>query len=128
MKVFPEYFDFNQFEMARDNMHTIKRPYIYFGSSLDFNFQEYNSNIKLQCIHWQRIIGACVNTYGYFEFLKNIKCLEATEYFKQCVSLNAFFAQHKKYYPQEYYHNEYWRVSPHYDNVFVNKEWIMVSM
>ena len=57
--------------------------------------------------------------------LKNIRCLEATEYFKQCVSLNAFFAQHKKYYPQEYYHNEYWRVSPHYDNVFVNKEWTM---
>ena len=23
MKVFPEYFDFNQFEMARENMHTI---------------------------------------------------------------------------------------------------------
>ena len=120
MKVFPEYFDFNQFEMARENMHTIKRPYI--GFAPDFNFQEYNSNVKLQCVHWHRLIGACINTYGYFEFLKNIKCLEATEYFKQCVQLNSFFAYHKKYYPQEYYHNEYWRVSPHYDNVFIDTD------
>ena len=123
MKVFPEYFDFNQFEMARENMHTIKRPYIWFGGTLNFNFQEYNSNIKLQCVHWHRMIKACVNTYGYFDFLKNIRCLEATEYFKQCIQLNGFFAYHKKYYPQEYYHSEYWRVSPHYDNVFVDADW-----
>ena len=122
MKVFPEYFDFNQFEMARENMHTIKRPYIWFGGTLNFNCQEYNSNIKLQCVHWHRMIKACVNTYGYFDFLKNIRCLEATEYFKQCIQLNGFFAYHKKYYPQEYYHSEYWRVSPHYDNVFVDAD------
>ena len=47
MKVFPEYFEFNQFEMARENMHTIKRPYINFGVTINFKFQEYNANIKL---------------------------------------------------------------------------------
>ena len=51
MKVFPEYFDFNQFEMARENMHTIKRPYINFNKTLrGFKFQEYNSNLKLQTV------------------------------------------------------------------------------
>ena len=38
------------------------------------------------------------------------------------IQLNAFFAYHKKYFPQEYYHSESWRVSPHYDNVFVDSE------
>ena len=47
MKVFPEYFDFNQFETERENMHTIKRPYINFNKTLGFSFQVYNSNIKL---------------------------------------------------------------------------------
>jgi len=47
MKVFPEYFEFNQFETARENMHTIKRPYINFGKTLNFSFQVYNSNVKL---------------------------------------------------------------------------------
>ena len=122
MKVFPEYFEFNQFETARENMHTIKRPYINFAKTLPFNFQIYHSNIKLQCVHWHILIRACVNTYGYFDFLKNIRCLEAVEYFKQCLQLNSFFAYHKKYFPNEYYHSEYWRVSPHYDNVFVDSE------
>ena len=38
MKVFPEYFEFNQFEMARENMHTIKRPYINFGATMGFKY------------------------------------------------------------------------------------------
>ena len=38
MKVFPEYFEFNQFEMTNENMHTIKRPYINFGKTLNFSF------------------------------------------------------------------------------------------
>merc|ERR1712021_151322 len=122
MKVFPEYFDFNQFEMARENMHTIKRPYINFGKTINFKFQEYNANIKLQCVHWHRLIRACINVYGYFDFLKHIRCLEAVEYFRQCIQLNTFFSYHKKYYPNEYYHSEYWRVSPHYDSVFVNQD------
>ena len=122
MKVFPEYFDFHQFEMARENMHTIKRPYLGFSGSMGFAYQEYNANIKLQCVHWHRLIKACVNTYGYFDMLKNVRCLEATEYFRQCLQLNSFFAYHKKYYPNEYYHSEYWRVSPHYDNVYVNSD------
>ena len=122
MKVFPEYYDFNQFEMARENMHTIKRPYINFGKTVQFKFQEYNANIKLQCVMWHRLIRACINVHGYFDFLKHIRCLEATEYFRQCMQLNNFFAYHKKYYPNEYYMNEYWRVSPHYDSVFVDQD------
>ena len=120
MKVFPEYFDHAQFEMGHDNMHTIKRPYI--GFSMNFSFQEYNANMRLQCVHWHRLVKACANTEGYFDMLKNIRCLEATEYFKQCLQLNSFFAYHKKYFPNEYYHSEYWRVSPHYDSVFVETE------
>ena len=38
MKVFPEYFDNNQFETTRENTHTIKRPYINFGKTLNFSF------------------------------------------------------------------------------------------
>ena len=122
MKVFPEYFDFGQFETTRENMHTIKRPYINFAKTLNFQFQCYNSNIKLQCVHWHRLIRECINTFGYFDFLKNIRCLESVEYFKQCIQLNSYFAYHKKYFPNEYYHSEYWRVSPHYNNVFVDSD------
>ena len=122
MKVFPEYFDFGQFETTRENMHTIKRPYINFANTLNFQFQCYNSNIKLQCVHWHRLIRACINTFGYFDFLKNIRCLESVEYFKQCIQLNSYFAYHKKYFPNEYYHSEYWRVSPQYNNVFVDSD------
>ena len=75
MKVFPEYFDTQQFSMARENFHTIKRPYINFYKTINFKFQEYNSNLKLQCVHWQRLLLACVNVYGYFEFLKQIRCV-----------------------------------------------------
>ena len=121
MKVFPEYFDFNQFEMARENLMTIKRPYINFAKTLNFAFQEYNANIKLQCVHWHRMIRACINTHGYFDFMKNIRCHECTTYFQQCLQINAFFAYHKKYHPQEYYMNEYWRVSPHYNYVQVDQ-------
>lgn len=121
MKVFPEYFEFTQFEMARENMHTIKRPYIWFHTGMDFQFQEYHANLKLQCLNFHRLINACVNTYGYFDFLQNLKCLEVSEYFKQCLQLNSFFAYHKKYYPNEYYQSEYWRVSPHYDSVHLDQ-------
>jgi hypothetical protein len=38
------------------------------------------------------------------------------------VQLNAFFAYTKKYYPQEYFTSEYYKVSPHYDSVFVGLE------
>ena len=64
-------------------------------------------------------IRACINVYGYFGFLEHVKCLEAVEYFKQCIQLNGFFAYHKKYYPNEYYHSEYWSTSPHYDHVII---------
>ena len=119
MKVFPEFFDNNQFEMASENMFCIKRPYVNFSKTLNFKFQEYNANIKLQCIHWQRLIKACINTFGYFDFLREIRCMEGAEYFKQCLMLNSFFAYHKKYYPNNYYHDQYWRVSPHYNSVFL---------
>jgi len=122
MKVFPEYFDINQFSMVRENMHTIKRPYINFYKTLNFKFQEYNTNIRLQCVHWQKIMQTCVNVFGYYEFLKNIRCLEVTEYFKQCLQLNTFFSHHKKYYPQEYFQSEYFKVSPHYDSIFINSD------
>ena len=115
--VFPEYFDFNQFEMTRENMHTIKRPYINFGKTITFKFQEYNSNIRLQSVYWHRLIRAGVNVFGYFDYLKHIRCMEAVEYFQQSLQLNTFFAFHKKYFPNEYYHSEYWRVSPHYDHL-----------
>ena len=62
-----------------------------------------------------------INNYGYFEWLRKVRSLEVAEYFRQSLQLNAFFAYHKKYYSNEYYHSEYWRVSPHYDHVFVDK-------
>ena len=104
--------------IQREFAHTIKRPYINFYKTLNFAFQEYHANMKLQCVHWHRLLFACVNVFGYFEFLKNIRCMETVEYFKQCISLNAFFAYTKKYYPQEFYTSEYYAVSPHYDSIF----------
>ncbi len=74
MKVFPEYYDFNQFHMTRSNLHTVKRPYINFVKTLNFKFQEYSSNIKIQCVHWHRLIRTCVNLFGYFNFLREIRC------------------------------------------------------
>ena len=74
MKVFPEYFEFTQFNTSKENHFWIKRPYINFYKTLNFNFQEYNANIKLQCVHWHRLLLACMNVFGYFEMLKNIRC------------------------------------------------------
>ncbi|CAI2382147.1 unnamed protein product [Moneuplotes crassus] len=122
MKVFPEYFEFSQFSMARENQFCIKRPYINFYKTLNFNFQEYNANLKLQCVHWHRLLMSCANVFGYFEMLKNIRCQETVEYFKQCLQLNTFFAYHKKYYPNEYFTSEYWRVSPHYESIFLDSD------
>ncbi len=48
MKVFPEYFDQYQFQMANKwTVHTMKRPYVNFFKTLNFSFQEYNANIRL---------------------------------------------------------------------------------
>ena len=82
MKVFPEMHDISQFVQASHMpYHTIKRPYINFGSSMPFKYQEYEANIKLQCVHFQRLIKACINVYGYFDFMEQLKCMEATTYF-----------------------------------------------
>lgn len=42
MKVFPEYFDANQFIVPNYNSHfTIKRPYTNFAKSMRLNFEDY---------------------------------------------------------------------------------------
>ena len=123
MRVFPEYFDQTQFQLASvEQAHTIKRPYINFHNTVNFSFQEYHSNLRLQCVHWNRLVNACINTFGYFDFLKHIRCLESTEYFRQCLSLNAYFAYHKKYYSNEYFYDEYYKASPHYNDVLIKTE------
>ena len=100
MKVFPEYFEFQQFNRANYQMnHCMKRPYINFYKTLNFAFQEYHANLKLQCVHWQRILQTCVNIFGYFDYGRNIRCSESSYYFEQCVQLNSFFAYMKKYNP-----------------------------
>ena len=118
MKIFPEFYDMNQFTLAQENVFAIKRPYINFAKTLKFKYQDYNSNIKLQCVHWNRLLMTCINQYGYFDMMKEIKCQEIVEYFHQCLQLNAFFGYHKKYFPNEYYYDKYWRVNPHYDEVW----------
>jgi hypothetical protein len=74
MPVFPEYFDVPDFKLNVENAFIMKRPYINFGKTINFKWQEYNSNIKLQCVMWQSILFSCINIYGYFDFMKNIRC------------------------------------------------------
>lgn len=120
MKVFPEYFDTQQFNRANYQMiHCMKWPYINFYKTLNFAFQEYNANIKLQCVHWHRIMQTCVNIFGFTDYKRNIRCQEANWYFEQCLGLNTYFAYMKKYNPQEFFTSEYYKISPHYDQVFL---------
>ena len=34
--------------------------------------------------------------------------------------MNEFFAMHKKYYSNEYFHDQYFVSDPHYDNIWLN--------
>ncbi len=75
-KVFPEYFDVAQFLLPNmENHFSMKRPDISFGKSVGFKWQEYNANLKIQCHLWESIMHSCINIYGYFEYLKHIKCV-----------------------------------------------------
>ncbi len=74
MKVFPEYFDTAQFFQAKQQRHMLKRPYLNFGKTLNIKFQDYNSNLKLQCVYWHKLTQTCMNQYGAFEYKKNIRC------------------------------------------------------
>lgn len=117
MKVFPEYFDPAQFFHSSQQRHTIKRPYLNFGKTLNIKFQDYNANLKLQCVYWHKLVMTCLNQYGMYELKKNIRCFEAQAYFEQCVQLNQWFAFHKKYYSHEYFYDRYFLADPHYDNI-----------
>ena len=74
MKVFPEEFDPSQLFLHYQQRHNLKRPYLNFGKTLNIKFQEYNSNLKLQCVYWHKLLLTCLNLYGMFEYKKNIRC------------------------------------------------------
>lgn len=86
MKVFPEYFDANQFIVPNYSSHfTIKRPYSNFAKSMRLNFQDYyvfynyyynkiQSNLKLQCVIFDKIWDTCANQFGIKGALQRHRC------------------------------------------------------
>jgi hypothetical protein len=58
--------------------------------------------------------------YGVKGAYRKHRCFEALNYFNQCVQINEFFAQDKKYFPHRYITNQYQWVSPHHD--FISAE------
>ncbi len=71
----------------------------------------------MQCVIFDKIWTSCLNMYGVKGAKRKHRCFESLNYFNQCVDINEFFAQDKKYYPHRYITNQYQWVTPHHDFV-----------
>lgn len=125
MSVLPEYFDPSQFvKNDYDHHFTIKRPYTNFSKSMMINFKEYQvgkfinqTNLKLQCIVFERIWETCQNIYGIKEAKRRHRCFESLNYFDQCIKINKFIANDKKYNGHTFSTSKYYNVSPTHEQI-----------
>ena len=118
MKVLPEYFDPNQFKQPNRDAHfIIKRPYTNFTRSVNVDYKDYLSNLKIQCIVFDRIWNTCLNIYGLREAKKRIRCFESYNYFNQCLDINSFIANDKKYNSHKYADSKYQNLTPTHDQI-----------
>ena len=72
------------------------------GQLPGFDFVDYNSNKGVPCFHYQKILNACFNNFGYYtrEFIENKDCSDVDHWFKQCVNNNDVLSLYKKYNPE----------------------------
>lgn len=118
MKILPEFFDPNQFHVPNtDNHFIIKRPYTTFSKSMVLDFKEYNTNLKIQCIVFDRIWQTCINIYGLRDAKRKVRCFESLNYFNQCLKINSFISNDKKYYGHTYADSKYQNLSPGHDEI-----------
>ncbi len=68
---------------------------------------------------FDKIWQTCENMYGVKGAYRKHRCLESKNYFNQCIKINKFFAQDKKYFPHRYATSQYQWVTPHHDFVYV---------
>ena len=62
----------------------------------------------------------CMNIYGIHGANRKHRCHESKNYFNQCVQINHFMANDKKYHPQKYITDEYHHVTPHHDAIDID--------
>ena len=55
--------------------------------------------------------------YNFFNFIFQ----ESKNYLEQCIDINKFIANDKKYYPERYATSEFQHVQPHHSSVFIPK-------
>jgi len=55
--------------------------------------------------------------YGLREAKRKHRCFESLLYFDQCVKINAFMANHKKYHGHVYGTNKYYNVTPTHEQI-----------
>lgn len=116
--VLPEYFDPSQYVKPDVDSHfTIKRPYTTFSKSMLIKFDDYYTNLKVQCVVFDRIWGTCLNIYWVREAKRKHRCFEALNYFDQCVAINSHIANEKKYNWHTYGTSKYYNVSPTHEQI-----------
>jgi hypothetical protein len=114
----PEQWDPLQFMTTTENSFTIKQPYLQYANKLSFKFDEYNSNMKMQCAEWMRMSIQCLNMYGK-EMRMHVNCQEVTLYLNQCIRINSFISRDRKYFPERYLYGKDAFIDPHYDHIFL---------
>jgi len=121
MKVLPEFFDPSQYvQPDMDSHFTIKRPYTTFSKSMSLQFEEYSANLKVQCIVFDRIWHTCQNIYGVKEAKRKHRCFEALNYFDQCLKVNSFMANQKKYFDHQFGTSKYYNLTPTHEQLNVD--------
>lgn len=73
--------------------------------------------MKVQCVVFDRIWNTCTNLYGVREAKRKHRCFEALNYFDQCVRINSFMANEKKYEGQVFGNSKYYNVSPTHEQI-----------
>ena len=118
MKVLPEYFDPNQFKIPNQDHHfIIKRPYTTFSNSMLLDYEDYFSNKKVQCVIFDRIWSTCLNIYGIREAKRRHRCFESYNYLNQCIAINSFIANDKKYFGHLYADSKYQNLTPTHEQI-----------
>lgn len=61
----------------------------------------------------------CFNQYGVTESLKKPECIDAQQFFKNCLHVNGFFANMRDRNPEYYLNNTYSRYKPHFSELAI---------
>jgi len=73
--------------------------------------------LKVQCVVFDRIWNTCLNLYGVQEAKKKHRCFESLNYFDQCVKINTYIANQKKYFGHVFTNSKYYNVTPTHEQI-----------